>query len=137
MSAQEKIGKGNPPLKSRFTSSNQPSRESKRQGQLKGHRGAELVRALLDVRPSKLGTSKHRVLCRQAAAFFGMHEKDVTYEVMMFYKVAERVFKSGDVVAFNALMDRGYGKPLLRINEDWTPPETSQMILTNGRQITL
>jgi hypothetical protein len=41
------------------------------------------------------------------------------------------------VQAFNAVMDRAYGKPLLRINEEWTPPETSTLILPNGDRISL
>lgn len=123
-----------PERANRFSSTNQPSREKKRKGQLIRSRGTDLVRALLAVKPDD---PAYIGLRKEAADFFRVREKEITNEIMMHYKVLKRVLDNGDVVAYNALMDRGYGKPLIRVNEDWQPPETAKMVLPNGTTLTL
>lgn len=116
-----------------FSAENQPSNEAKSLGHKKSFRSALLVRALLDRTPEK----KFNRIKKQAAAFFQVDEQEIDNEVLLLYSMIVRAIEKQDVAAFNAVMDRAYGKPLLRINEEWTPPETAGLKLTNGREITL
>jgi hypothetical protein len=122
----------------RFSSENQPSAEAKSRGHQKSFRSALLVRAVLEKKViTGKGSRKFAKIRKQAAAWFQIEESEIDFEVLMIYVMVERAIELRDVQAFNAVMDRAYGKPLLRINEEWTPPETSTLILPNGDRISL
>lgn len=91
-----------------FTSENQPSPEAKRAGWLKKKRGPELAKAILDL---AFKGQKNQKLKKAAATYFGLPETEITNEMMLLFKQAEKAIQYADTQAFNAFMDRAYGKP--------------------------
>lgn len=88
-----------------FSKDNQPSPEAKSAGKLKGKRGQELARALLAIHAPE---SDHRAAC---AAYLNIPDDEITIEMMMVYRQAQKALDGQDTPAFNAVTDRAFGKP--------------------------
>lgn len=86
----------------------QPTPEQKKAGWAKKKRGQELAKAILDMAFKGQDNSQ---LKKQAAAYFGVKEKNITVEMMLLFRQAEKAIQKADTNAFNAVMDRTFGKP--------------------------
>lgn len=86
----------------------QPTAEAKRLGWLKKKRGPELAKAILDL---AFKGDKNPKLKKDAARYFGLPEDEINNEMMLLFKQAQKAIESSDTQAFNAVMDRAYGKP--------------------------
>lgn len=91
-----------------FTSDNQPTPEAKREGWLKKKRAQELVKAVLEL---NFQGGKGAALKKEAAEYFGIDAKEITIEMMLLYKQTKKAIDDSDTQAFNAVMDRAFGKP--------------------------
>ena len=110
---------GNPSRK--FTTFNQPSPDAKVAGKLKKRRGRELVGIVLDL---CFRGKQNSHLKQQAAEYFQLPEQEITVEIMLLLKQAERAIQKADTHAFSALMDRAYGKPSQIAEVDHTSTKT-------------
>lgn len=91
-----------------FSKEYQPTPEAKRLGWLKKKRGPELAKAILDLAFHGMRDSE---LKKQAAQYYGIDQADVTVEMMLLFRQAEKAIQKADTQAFNAIMDRAFGKP--------------------------
>jgi hypothetical protein len=108
---QKRPGRGGnilPDTDKLFSKNNQPTSEAKKAGWLKKKRSYELVKAVLDL---SFKGKKNTVIKKQAALYFGVSEDDITMEVMLIFKQVEKAIQKADTPAFNAVMDRAFGKP--------------------------
>lgn len=108
-----------------FTPDNQPTPEQKKAGWLKKKRAQDLAKAVLEM---KFVGSKDGGLKKEVAEFFGISEEEITVEIMMLFRQAEKAIKKFDTPAFNAVMDRAFGKPKEKLEHsgpDDGPIETS------------
>jgi hypothetical protein len=106
-------GRKPPPDSAKFTSTNQPSGEAKRNGLLKRKTGVELARAILQL---SFEGAKDSPLKKAAAEYFKIPEKEITVEMMLMFRQAEKAVQKGDTRAFDAVMDRAFGKPKQDVN---------------------
>ena len=118
---------GNPPPdpKKPFTTENQPSPEAKSNGWLKKKRAQELVKAMLEL---NFSGSKNAALKKEAADYFGIDAKEITIEMMLLFKQTKKAIDDSDTQAFNAVMDRAFGKPKEKLEHsgpDEGPIETT------------
>lgn len=86
----------------------QPTPEQKRAGWLKKKRAQELAKAVLEL--SFKGMKDPKVK-REAAAYFGIEPSDLTVEMMLLFRQAQKAIEQSDTYAFNSVMDRAFGKP--------------------------
>jgi len=86
----------------------QPSKEAKKNGWLKKKKGLELVQAVFEL--SFIGM-KDSQLKKAAAEYFGLPQKEISAEMMLVFRQVEKAIQKADTHAFNAVMDRAYGKP--------------------------
>lgn len=91
-----------------FSAENQPTPEQKKEGWLKKKRGPELAKAVLQLAFQGMKNSE---LKKQAAEYYGIEESELTVELMLLFRQAEKAIQKADTPAFNAVMDRSYGKP--------------------------
>lgn len=91
-----------------FTKENQPPPEAKKEGWAKKKRGQELAKAVLELAFKGMGNSE---LKNKAAEYFGVTPDQITVEMMMLFRQAELAIQKADTQAFNAVMDRAFGKP--------------------------
>lgn len=91
-----------------FTKDNQPTPRAKKLGWMKKKRGQELVKAVLEL---SFKGQANTALKRKASAYFGIEEKNITVEMILVFKQAEKAIQKSDTYAFNAIMDRAFGKP--------------------------
>lgn len=101
------VGPGRPPKDKQFTSTNQPSGAAKEAGKIKKLTGIELARAILQL---AFEGAKDSPLKKTAADYFKIDEKDITVEMMLMFRQAEKAIQKGDTRAFEAVMDRAFGK---------------------------
>jgi hypothetical protein len=101
-------GRKPPPDSAKFTSTNQPSGEAKKNGRLKNKTGIELARAILQL---SFEGAKDSPLKKAAAEYFKISEQEITVEMMLMFRQAEKAVQKGDTRAFEAVMDRAFGKP--------------------------
>lgn len=93
--------------KTQFSSLRQPTTEQRKEGWRRKRRGAELARAVLDLYFRGKENSK---LKKEAAEYFDVPIDDISVEAMMLFKQVQRAMERGDTAAFNAVMDRAFGK---------------------------
>lgn len=109
---QKKVkgGKGmmGPDTGKKFSKDYQPSAASKKAGWAKKRKGQELVQAILQEAFKGMKDSK---LKQQAAEYFGIAQKNVTVEMMLHFRQAEKAIQKADTQAYSALLDRAFGKP--------------------------
>jgi hypothetical protein len=108
---RKRAGRGGyppPDPKKPFTTENQPTPEAKKAGWLKKKRAQELVKAVLEL---GFQGKKNKSLRKEAAEYFTIDENEITFELMLLFKQTKKAIDDSDTPAFNALMDRGYGKP--------------------------
>lgn len=91
-----------------FTAENQPSSDAKKEGWLRKKRAQELVKAMLEL---NFKGDKNTALKKEAAEYFGINAKEITVEMLLVYKQTKKAIEESDTQAFNAVMDRAYGKP--------------------------
>lgn len=91
-----------------FSAENQPSPEAKKAGWLKKKRAQDLAKAMLEL---TITGKKNDKLKKEAAEYFGIDPSEITVEVMLLFKQAQKAIEKSDTQAFNAFMDRAFGKP--------------------------
>lgn len=101
------VGKGKPPKDKQFSSTYQPSPQAKSAGLLKRKTGVELARAILQL---SFEGAKDSPLKKAAAEYFNVSEEEITVEMMLLFRQAEKAVQKGDTRAFEAVMDRAHGK---------------------------
>lgn len=90
-----------------FTSTNQPSSEAKSRGQKKRYG----LKKLLDITtPGRVGTNQINY-AQLAADFYGIEIEDVTIRMIMDFRQIEKSVAKADTAAYEAIMNRAYGKP--------------------------
>lgn len=104
-----------PPAPKPFTKKNQPTSEQKKAGWAKKKRAQDLAKAVLDL---SFKGMKDSLLKKQAAEYFGVPEKELTVEMMLLFRQAEKAIQKADTPAFNAIMDRAFGKPKEKVEVD-------------------
>lgn len=96
----------------------QPSPEAKRAGWLKKKKGQELAKAILELSFKGMKDSQ---LKKAASEYFGVNQKDLTVEMMLIFRQAEKAIQKADTNAFVAVMDRAHGKPkqesIVKVND--------------------
>lgn len=97
-----------PPSPKPFSKTNQPSNEAKKAG----HTRRRLLKDILNITTGAKfeGSAKdYRFL---TAKYLGIPENQVSIRMVMDFRQIEKAILKGDTQAYNALMDRGYGKPI-------------------------
>jgi hypothetical protein len=102
------VGPGKPPKDKQFSSTRQPTPQAKSNGLLKKKTGVELARAILQL---SFEGAKDSPLKKAAADYFKISEQEITVEMMLMFRQAEKAVQKGDTRAFEAVMDRAFGKP--------------------------
>lgn len=132
-------GKGGtiPPDGVPFSKKNQPSGEAKSLGWMKKKKGQELAQAIMELAFKGM---KNDALKKAAAEYYGVKPEDITVEMMMVFRQAEKAIQKSDTNAFNAVMNRAHGLPKqvqvtadLKRNEDldltqFTDDELRQLV---------
>lgn len=95
----------------KFSKNYQPPPENKAAGKWRKKQGQELAKAILDLAFKGMKNSE---LKKAAAEYYGVDEKEITVEMMMVFRQAEKAIQKADTPAFNAVMDRAHGKPAQR-----------------------
>lgn len=95
-----------------FTKDSQPSPEAKKAGWAKRLKGQELAKAVLEL--AFKGASKSE-LKKEAALYYNVSESEITVEMMLLFRQAEKAIDKSDTYAFNSIMDRAFGKPKEKI----------------------
>lgn len=86
----------------------QPSNEAKKAGWDKRKKGKMMIQAFLEL-PFK--GAKDKALIKDMCEYFGFDAENITNEVMLVMRQIEKAIKKNDTVAFQAIMDRVYGRP--------------------------
>jgi hypothetical protein len=102
------VGPGKPPKDKQFSSTRQPTPQAKSNGLLKKKTGVELARAILQL---SFEGAKDSPLKKAASDYFKISEQEITVEMMLMFRQAEKAVQKGDTRAFEAVMDRAFGKP--------------------------
>jgi hypothetical protein len=89
----------------RFSASNQPTPEAKKEGHMKR-------RMLKDMLEMTFTGPKGGKLLKAAAAYMGIPEDELTVEDMLHFRQIERAIGKSNTFAYMAVMDRAYGKPV-------------------------
>lgn len=105
-------GKIGPEDGKRYSKSYQPTSEAKRIGWLKKKRGQELAKAILELQFKGMKDSQ---LKKAASEYFGIAQKDLTVEMMIIFRQAEKAIQKADTQAATFIMDRSHGKPKEKI----------------------
>jgi hypothetical protein len=101
-------GKMGPDTGVKFSKDYQPSGAAKSAGKLAKKRGQELAKAVLELTFKGM---KDSGLKKLAAEYFGIDEKEITIEMMLLFRQAEKAIQKADTNAFNAYMNRAFGMP--------------------------
>lgn len=129
-----KVGPGFPPHPP-FSSTNQPPKENKIRGRLRGLQSQKLVQAILKM---AVKSPEAKKVLTEASKFFGIPEKELNAEALLLYQQAKKGIIGGDTESFRALMDRAFGKPPARLHLDAPQnPEPSEILLPGGRKIVI
>lgn len=111
----------------KFSKENQPSGEAKSAGKMKKKKGMELAKAVLDL---SFKGMKNSELKKAAAEYYGIDESEITVEMMLLFRQAEKAIQKADTHAFVALMDRAHGKP----KQDMTHEFTADAVVKIGKK---
>ena len=82
-----------------FSATNQPPAELKRAGWAKRKRGKELVKQILELGFIGADNSKIKPMI---AKYFGVDESEITVEMVMVFRQAEKAIQQNDTNAFRA-----------------------------------
>jgi len=99
------IGKGK-----KFTSDNQPSPEAKK----KGWQKKRLLKDLADILLQGDKLNEFKTLSKDLG--IDLTDDEMTLEVAMSLKQAEKAIEKGDTSAYNSVMDRLKGRPMQEID---------------------
>ena len=103
MSKKENLNKGN--TETQFTSDNQPSPEAKK----KGWQKKRLLKDLADILLQGDKLNEFKKLAKDLG--IDLTDEEMTLEVAMSLKQAEKAIQKGDTSAYNSVMDRLKGRP--------------------------
>jgi len=103
-----------------FTKERQPSPAAKSAGWAKRKRGMELAKAVLNL---AFKGKKDSQVKKEASEYFGIPQKDITVEMMLLFRQAEKAIQKGDTQAFRAVMERAFGLPKQDIDMNVTTPQ--------------
>lgn len=92
----------------RFDSNKQPSGAAKSAGWLRKKRGTELCKSILEL---AFKGAKNSEIKKAAAEYYNIPESEITVEMMMLFRQAEKAIQKADTHAFNAIMNRAHGLP--------------------------
>lgn len=92
----------------KFSKTYQPGSEAVKAGIWRKKRGMELAKAILEL---NFKGAENSDLLRRASDYFKIPQKDITVEMMLLFRQAEKAIQKADTQAFNAVMDRTFGKP--------------------------
>lgn len=120
------VGPGRPPKDKQFSSTNQPSTEARRRGKLKKKFAADLAQSILQMAFTGAVDGE---LKKKIALFFKVKEKDITIEMMMIFRQMEKAINRRDTMAFQAVMDRAYGKPKIMVENTGNLPMANPTVL--------
>lgn len=95
-----------------FSAENQPSPDAKKAGWAKKLRGQELAKAVLELAFKGKANAETK---KEAAEYYGIDTSEITVEMMLLFRQAEKAIDSSDTQAFNSIMDRAFGKPKEKI----------------------
>lgn len=106
--ATKPAGKGGTPVPDGipFSKENQPSSESKKAGWAR--RAA--LKDLLKIVTTKKFDGDDNDYKKQTAKYFGIPENEVTILMVMEFRQIHKAITGADTSAFNAVMDRAYGR---------------------------
>lgn len=90
-----------------FSNTNQPSPEAKKAGWAKRN----ALRDLLNITTGAKFEGSTKDYRELTAKYLGIEEKYVTVKMVMEFRQIEKAILKGDTIAFNAIMDRAFGKP--------------------------
>ncbi len=112
----------------RFSADSQPSGENKGKGRLKKYRGRDLLKTILAMDFKGMGPEFKNKL----ADYYGLDAEEITNEGALILSQLITAIQKGDTFAFNAIMDRAYGKPkeLMEFRAPNNP--TFQIEIANG-----
>jgi|GEM_PF-5938814 len=108
MSKKENLNKGN--TETQFTSDNQPSPEAKK----KGWQKKRLLKDLADILLQGDKLNEFKTLSKDLG--IDLTDDEMTLEVAMSLKQAEKAIEKGDTSAYNSVMDRLKGRPMQEID---------------------
>ena len=108
MSKKENLNKGN--TETQFTSDNQPSPEAKK----KGWQKKRLLKDLADILLQGDKLNEFKKLAKDLG--IDLTDDEMTLEVAMSLKQAEKAIEKGDTSAYNSVMDRLKGRPMQEID---------------------
>ncbi len=97
-----------------FAVQKQPTPEAKSAGWKK----KRLLKDLLELTTRSMFEGSQKDYTKITATYFGIPEEDVSVEIIMQYRQIEKAIMKGDTIAFNAIMDRAYGKPTQPLSAD-------------------
>lgn len=97
-----------------FAKQPQPSGTAKSLGWKK----KRLLKDLLSISTGSIFEGSQKNYRKITAAYFQIAEKDVTVLMIMQYRQVEKAILKGDTFAFNAIMDRAFGKATQPIGLD-------------------
>lgn len=96
------------PVGVEFNSERQPTPEAKSLGWKKKRQGRELAKAVLELAFKGMKNSE---LKKAAAEYFSIAEHEITVEMMLLFRQAEKAIQKADTAAFRAVMERAHGLP--------------------------
>lgn len=96
---------------SRFSNANQPPAELKKLGWAKRKILSQILQAKLPC-PEEFAETE---AIKQLAATFGIEPKKLTIELAMHLKMVHKAIYDGDVSAYEKVMNRAYGLPVMPI----------------------
>jgi ribosomal 50S subunit-associated protein YjgA (DUF615 family) len=108
----------------KFSKDYQPSGENKSKGKAKS-------RLLKDLLEMAFVGAKGAKLRKAAAAYMNLPEETITLEDMMHYRQIEKAISKSNTFAYQAVLDRAYGKPVQPI-EDESPKKIIVTIKKNA-----
>ena len=128
-----KYGKGamNGSTGKKFSKDYQPSKEAKMAGIIRRKTLKELLSMPLK---SKLPKTEEEFICHVMATY-NIKREEVDVRLFMEMKLAERVYKHGDAIAYKALLDRAFGKPMTEHPPVVETPQGEKSIISMGNGI--
>lgn len=121
----------NPTTGKKFTSEYQPTPEAKRAGIIRAKTLRELLTMPLN---SKLPKTEEEFI-KQVMATYNLKREEVDVRLFMEMKLAERVYKHGDAIAYKALLDRAFGKPMTEQPPVIETPQGEKSVISMGNGI--
>ena len=112
---------------------NQPDPEAKRRGHLKKKMGRELLKTILAMDFKGMGPEFKIKL----GEYYGLDPEEITNEGALVLSQLITAIQKGDTFAFNAIMDRAYGKPkeLIEFQPNNNPQFVVEMLNGNSNEV--